>query len=119
MVTAILIPIICLYFYWLTKKEMRESNEKWLQLKKVTEEAVISGTIVDLKGQRQRFSYYRYVYVLELAIQTELKKWQVKRVIPIEKGFQIPNLTIGEFINAYGNWKEDSFHVNRIEKRAK
>ena len=46
MVTAIVIPIICFYFYWLTKKEMRESQQKWLQLKTVAEEAVISGEIV-------------------------------------------------------------------------
>lgn len=119
MVTAIVIPIICLYFFWLTKKEMRESHQKWLQLKEVHEEAVISGEIVQISGQKQRFSYYRFVYVLELAIQTERKKWQVKKLFPIEKDFQIPDLTIGEFVHIYGNWKQGDFLVNRFEKWGK
>lgn len=117
MVTAIVIPIICFYFYWLTKKEMRESQQKWLQLKSVAEEAVISGEVVQLSGQKQRYSYYRFIYVLELMIQSDIKKWQVKKVIPIERDFQIPPISLGDFVHVYGNWKEDYFQVNRIEKQ--
>lgn len=116
MVTAIVIPIICLYFFWLTRKEMRESQQKWLQLKTVAEEAVITGEVVQLSGHKQRFSYYRFIYVLELTILTESKKWQVKKIIPIERDFQIPSITLGDKVHVYGNWKENYFQVNRIEK---
>ncbi|MFO1445778.1 hypothetical protein KDN24_21780 [Bacillus sp. Bva_UNVM-123] len=115
MVTAILIPIICVYFFWLTKKELRESQQKWLQLKSVAEEAVISGKIVQISGHKQRFSYYRFIYVLEITIQSDLKKWQVKKIIPIERDFQVPNIAVGEYVHLFGNWKENYFHVNRIK----
>ncbi|MBS4189095.1 hypothetical protein KHA94_02545 [Bacillus sp. FJAT-49705] len=115
MVTAIVIPLICIYFYWLTKKEMRDSHQKWLLLKNVAEEAMISGEIVHISGQKQRFSYHRFVYVHELTIQSELKKWKVKKIIPIEKGFQISHLKIGTIVRIYGNWKKDYFVVSRIQ----
>ncbi|MDF2858769.1 MAG: hypothetical protein K0Q87_4620, partial [Neobacillus sp.] len=39
MVTAIVIPIICLYFFWLTKKEIEEHDIKWLAAGEVKQEA--------------------------------------------------------------------------------
>ncbi|QED47415.1 hypothetical protein [Cytobacillus dafuensis] len=117
MVTAIVIPLICIYFFWLSKKEMRESHQKWLLLKNVSEEAMISGEIVHIGGQKQRFSYNRFVYVLELTIQSELKKWKVKKIIPIEKNFSIPDLKTGAFVQIYGNWKKDYFVVSRIQNK--
>ncbi|MEH7122988.1 hypothetical protein V7122_24165 [Bacillus sp. JJ1532] len=116
MVTAIVIPIICIYFYWLTKKELRESNEKWLKLKNVPEEAIISGTIVNLNESKQRFSYYRYVYVMDIKIKSDHSYWDVKRMIPIDKESIIPQLNKGEMIRVFGNWKEDYFLVSRIEQ---
>lgn len=118
MVTAIVIPIICLYFYWLAKKDMEKSLQKWQELKNVPEEAVIYGEIMQVSGYKQRFSYYRFVYVLELSIQMDQRNWQVKKIIPIEKGFHPPEITKGENVVVYGNWKEEVFHISRIEKRA-
>ncbi|WNS77051.1 hypothetical protein RRV45_08720 [Bacillus sp. DTU_2020_1000418_1_SI_GHA_SEK_038] len=116
MVTAIVIPIICIYFYWVTKKEMRESHEKWLKLKNTPEEAIISGTIVNLNESRQRFSYHRFVYVIDIKIKSEYSYWDVKRLIPMDKEAEIPHLKKGGKIRVYGNWKEDYFLVNRIEQ---
>src|SRR5690606_3379915 len=88
-VTAIVIPIICIYFYLIAKKEMHESLLKWQALKNIPEETVISGKIVQVSGHKQRFSYYRFVYVLDLTIQTELKKLQLKKVIPMDQEFEV------------------------------
>lgn len=116
MVTAIVIPIICIYFYWLTKKELRASHEKWLSLKKVSEEAIISGTIVNINEGRQRFSYNRFVFVLDIKIKSDHSYWDVKKIIPLESEAVIPQFKKGEMIRVYGNWKEDYFLVNRIEQ---
>ncbi|WP_246197163.1 hypothetical protein [Cytobacillus depressus] len=115
--TAIVIPIICIYFFWVTKKELRESHEKWLQLKNVPEEAIISGTIMQLSGNKQRFSYNRFVYVLEMKVQSDYSFVNIKKVIPIEHEVEIPQIKTGETIRAFGNWKQDYFLVNRIEKK--
>ncbi|KQL18966.1 hypothetical protein LIS82_10605 [Cytobacillus solani] len=118
MVTAIVIPIICLYFYWIAKRDMRDSMEKWEDLKSVAEEAIIYGEIKEVTGSKQRFSYYRFVYILELSIQMEQRKWIVRKVIPIEKGVTMPKVEKGDYVHVYGNWKQDYFQVSRVEKRA-
>ncbi|WP_313804183.1 hypothetical protein [Cytobacillus sp.] len=118
MVTAIVIPIICLYFYWVAKKEMRTSMQEWVDLKIVPEEAIIYGEIKEVTGSKQRFSYYRFVYILELSIQMEQRRWVVRKVIPIEKGVTIPDVKKGDYVHVFGNWKGDYFQVSRIVKRA-
>lgn len=120
MVTAIVIPIIYLYFYWLTKKEMRESYAKWVELKNVPEEAIISGMIVDMNVSKQRYYYYRYVHVLDLTIQSSGKKqWKVKKMTPLMKGSHLPSVNIGDNVHLYGNWKKEFFLVSRIHVREK
>lgn len=115
MVTAIVIPIICLYFYRLTKKEMRESYIKWAELNNVPEEAIISGEIVHVSESKQRFHYHRYVHVLDLTIQSSgQKQWKVKKITPLMKEAILPFVTVGDKVHLYGNWKEDYFHVSRI-----
>ncbi|MBN8199454.1 hypothetical protein [Bacillus sp. NTK034] len=121
MVTAIVIPIICLYFFWLTKKEMREGYEKWASLQNVPEEAIISGEVVQISENRQRYNYSRYVHVLELTIQTKNStQSNLKKITPLMKNTIIPSVKIGDAVHLYGNWKDDFFHVGRIRNvRAK
>lgn len=94
---------------------MRESHEKWLQLKNVPEEAVISGLIVQLSKNKQRFSNNRFVYVLDIKIQTDHSYVNVKKIIPLEKDAEIPALKPGDSVRVFGNWKQDYFLINRIE----
>ncbi|MDF2039575.1 hypothetical protein P2R12_21805 [Cytobacillus oceanisediminis] len=116
MVTAIVIPIICLYFFWLTKKEMREGYEKWASLKNVPEEAIISGEVVQISENRQRYSYSRYVHVLELTIQTKSNRHSnIKKITPLMKNIRIPSVKIGDSVHLYGNWEDDFFQVGRIQ----
>jgi hypothetical protein len=116
MVTAIVIPIICLYFYWLTKKEMREGYEKWRSLADVPEEAIISGEVVHLSESRQRYNYSRYVHVLELTVQTKgFKHSNIKKITPLMNNTSISSVKIGDPVHLYGNWKDDFFHVGRIQ----
>jgi hypothetical protein len=116
MVTAIVIPIICLYFFWLTRKEMREGYERWANLSDVPEEAIISGEIVHLRESMQRFHYSRYVHVLELTVQTKsIKHSNIKKITPIMNKTQTPSIKIGDRVHLYGNWKDDFFQVGRIQ----
>ena len=119
MVTAIVIPIICLYFFWLTRKEMKEQDVKWLAAKNVRQEAVITGEIKSIVEEKQRFYYHRYMYVQTLKLQTASRLITAKKVNPVSKNVKIDTFTVGEVIRAYGSWDGSKFLFSHyeIEKR--
>jgi hypothetical protein len=114
MVTAILIPAIFLYFYWLTRKEMKQQDEKWLKQSSIPEEALIQGMVVEVHGQKERFYYHRFNHVLTLKIQSGNKMLPVRKVTPLTRRTSIPDVKVGETVTLYGNWKTGSFYINRI-----
>ncbi|XJZ28379.1 hypothetical protein ACF5W4_06190 [Bacillota bacterium Lsc_1132] len=116
MVTAIVIPILCIYFFWITKKEMKQQDRKWLQAGYVPEEAVFIGEIKEITNEKQRFYYNRYLFVQELKLQTETRRLTVKKVTPIKKPFGPEEFQIGEKVRVYGGFRDDHFYVNRVEK---
>jgi hypothetical protein len=115
MVTAILIPIICFYFYWVTKKDMKENEQKWINLTNIYEEAIVSGKIIQLEKTRKRFYYHRYINVLNIQLQTDTKMIHVKRVTPFTKQKDPINLKIGDHVRLYGNWHENEFQFLRFD----
>jgi hypothetical protein len=119
MVTAIVIPIICLYFYLLTKKEMKEHDEKWVKAGDVTHEAVLTGEIKSIVEEKQRFYYHRYLYVQTLQLQTSTKLITAKKITPLTRNLIIESFTIGDIIRVYGSWESNKFLFNQytIEKR--
>jgi hypothetical protein len=114
MVTAIAIPIVLAYFYWLTKKEMQENYEEWLKLEDIPEEAIVSGKIVEVHEQKERFYYHRFNHVSVLKINTGVKKVIVKKVTPLRKQASPPVFREGETVHLYGNWKQGYFSINRV-----
>ncbi|MFP5111152.1 hypothetical protein ACSU64_02015 [Bacillaceae bacterium C204] len=119
MVTAIVIPIICLYFYWLTKKEMKMNDTKWANAGHVKQEAILKGEIKSIIEEKQRFYYHRYIYVQLLKLQTETKLITVQKIMPMTKDFQRVSFNVGEVIKVYGQWEHNKFIFNeyKIEKR--
>jgi hypothetical protein len=116
MVTAIVIPIICLYFFWLTRKEMEEHDIKWLAAGEVKQEAMLTGEIKSINEEKQRFYYHRYLYVQEIKLQSDLKIVKVRKVTPIRKNIIIEPFTIGEVIRIYGSWRGSYFHFSKFEQ---
>lgn len=118
MVTAIVIPIICLYFYLVTKKEMGKQDQKWLETGKIRHESMITGEIKDRTDTKQRYYYNRYLYVQELKLQTDTKVMTVKKITPLTKDVQIEPFQTGETIRAYGSWKNNQFYFNDYDRLA-
>ncbi|MBY0144607.1 hypothetical protein [Neobacillus niacini] len=116
MVTAVVIPIICLYFFWITRKEMKLNDSKWLASADVIKEAVLSGEIKSVNMEKQRFYYHRYILVYELTLQTETKLIKAKKIIPIKNHFEADTFTIGEVVRIYGSWQGNHFHFNEYHK---
>ncbi|MEH7501649.1 hypothetical protein V7152_06315 [Neobacillus drentensis] len=119
MVTAIVIPIICLYFFWLTKKEMKENDIKWLEAGHVHQEAVLIGEIKGILEEKQRFYNHRYIYVQSLNLQTGTKLITAQKITPVTTEFSKESFNVGEVIRVYGSWDNSKFLFNQymIEKR--
>ncbi len=115
MVTAIVIPIICFYFFWITKKEMKQNDSNWLASAEVNKEAVVTGEIKSISREKQRFYYHRYIFIQELKLQTESKVISAKKIIPIRNNIKIDPFSIGEMIRIYGCWEGNHFHFSEFE----
>lgn len=115
MVTAIVIPIICLYFFWLTRKEIKENETKWLAVGNFRHESIVTGEIKSIVEEKQRFYYHRYIVVQTLKIQTAAKLVTVKKITPLTKGVKIQSFTPNEFIRVYGSWKGTTFLFSDYE----
>lgn len=115
MVTAILIPIICIYFLWLTLKEAKENEMKWLQTGTAKEEAAVFGEVLSVIKEKQRFYYHRYIIVQELAIRTESGTIKAKVITPLMKDARINDYRTGQILRVYGSWEKNWLHANRIE----
>jgi hypothetical protein len=117
MVTAIAIPIILGYFYWLTKKEMQRNYQEWIALEDITEEAIVTGKILEIHEHKERFYYHRFNHVTVLKINTGLKDLMVKKVTPLRTGAVPPTFKEGETVYLYGNWKHGYFSINRAVRK--
>ncbi|AIM17575.1 MULTISPECIES: hypothetical protein [Neobacillus] len=115
MVTAIVIPIICIYFWWLTRKEIKEHDQKWLALKNITHEAVITGEIKDITEEKQRFYYHRYIFIQTLKVQSESKTITAKKITPITKDMKTDQFIVGNKVRFFGCWEGSTFIFNHYE----
>ncbi|OIK14067.1 hypothetical protein BIV60_13210 [Bacillus sp. MUM 116] len=116
MITLIVVPIIILFFYLRTKKEMREQDVKWRALANIPQEAILIGQIKNINEEKQRFYYHRYIYVQEFKLQTETRQVIVKKLTPITKAAVIEKFTVGEFLKVFGTWEGTHFIINHFER---
>lgn len=116
MVAAIVIPILFIYFFWITKREIKEQALKWLHAGDVPDEAIFTGKIIEVITDKQRFYYNRYIFVQELKFQTETRLMAVRKVTPITKHFNPENFNIGENLRIYGGFRDGHFYINHVEK---
>ncbi|PLS16560.1 hypothetical protein CVD28_15870 [Bacillus sp. M6-12] len=115
MVTAIVIPIICLYFYYITKKEMREQEAKWHAVGNIREEAAVSGEIVSITSEKEKYYYHRYIYNQHIILRTKSGNIHLIKKEPAKQ--KVPQLPFHEQqrIMAFGTWENSRFLVNRIQ----
>lgn len=116
MVTAVVIPIILLYFYWLTRKEMKHKEEEWLKIGDVIEEAYISGKIISAQNEVSRYYYHRQILVQELTLQCDTKIIKAQKRLPYTTKTKVETIPEGENVKLYGQWDKQSFLYNRLEK---
>lgn len=119
MVPAIVIPIICLYFYWLTRKEMKEHDKKWLATGSVLHESILTGEIKSIVEEKQRFYYHRYIFIQTLQLQTADRLITAKKTTPITSNTQMVSFQTGECIRVFGSWEGSKFLFSDYEEVTK
>jgi len=116
LVTAIVIPIIIIYFYIISKRELQSHTEQWLALEDVYEEAIVTGKIHQINLRKERFYYHRYIHIVELTLINNQTTTVVSKITPIVKGKVFTNdFQLGDKVRVYGNWKVGHFRFGRYE----
>ncbi|WP_071459328.1 hypothetical protein [Bacillus massilinigeriensis] len=116
MVTAIVIPIILFYFYRKTMNEIKRHDKEWEAMETFSEEASVTGVVLDASSYKERYYLYRYNHVLSFRIRCGQNIIVVKKTIPIKNGINLPTVQKGEKLLLFGRWEERYFQVNRIVK---
>jgi hypothetical protein len=113
MVTAIVIPIICIYFFWVTRKERRKSEAEWRNIGMVSEEAVIEGKVTALHLEKQQYYHHLHVWVLEIRLQAAAETITARKLQAADQDFRNPGFKEGECVILFGKWLKDIFIINR------
>lgn len=116
MVTAIVIPILILYFYWITKKEKAKQLREWEMLDHVRLEARIQGTITDLSTVKKRYYHEMYMMVTTIRLQTNDRTVPVLLRQPFTQDWKEINLQSGNTVLVEGQWEKDMFIAGNIKE---
>jgi hypothetical protein len=114
LVTAIVIPILIAYFYYLTKKERKKYVEQWMNVGKVREEAWIKGKVIDIQEKKERYYHHYFIYVIDVTLQDGHKKIVARIQIPATEQIEPPTFSHGEDIICYGEWKNKLFMFEKF-----
>ncbi|OZM58475.1 hypothetical protein CIB95_02595 [Lottiidibacillus patelloidae] len=118
-VTAIVIPIIILYFYYLSRREIKKKLESWLNVGTVSEDVQLEGTISTIFTELEQFYHGKYVWSCELKVKTSDSVVKVKMKKPYVDNFTSPSLEKGRPVICNGIWKDGVFLANKIELKAR
>jgi hypothetical protein len=112
MVAAIVIPLIFLYFLYITIKERKQQYSKWLNLEHVKEEAYLSGKVIQV-SRNEKFIGKHLVSITTLLLQDKVKVHKAVRKLPKTNSFHPFTIEEGTYIRCYGYWDQDLFIFNR------
>ncbi|WP_404432796.1 hypothetical protein [Sutcliffiella horikoshii] len=114
MVTAIVIPILIGYFYWITIKEAKKQKERWKNVSMVPSEAIVEGTILSLHTEKKRF--YHQLYILETSFRIQNQK-EIATVVykqPFTPTSTPPPYSKGDMLQVVGSWDGELFLAGEI-----
>ncbi|MGY3714043.1 hypothetical protein ACWE42_00795 [Sutcliffiella cohnii] len=120
MVTAIVIPILIIYFYFLAKKNRKKYKEKWLSITEIKEESVIIGEVKDVFYEKKRFYYDFHIMITHIVIYKDGKTTRVERRERLTKEWTKSPPYAGDFVKLIGYWEGKTFIFNgykRIDKQ--
>ncbi|TYS61480.1 hypothetical protein FZC74_04155 [Sutcliffiella horikoshii] len=114
MVTAIVIPILIGYFYWITIKEAKKQKERWKNVSMVPSEARVEGTILSLHTEKKRFYHKMYILETTCRIQNHTGITTVVYKQPYITECNPPPYTNGDVLQIVGRWDGELFLAGEI-----
>ncbi|WP_226681105.1 hypothetical protein [Sutcliffiella horikoshii] len=120
MVTAIVIPILIGYFYWITIKEAKKQKEIWKNVSMVPSEARVEGTILSLHTEKKRFYHQMYILETTYRIQNQTGITTVVYKQPLTPSSHPPSYSNGDILQFVGRWDGELFlagEINLIKKK--
>jgi hypothetical protein len=117
MVTAIVIPILILYFFFSVINERRKHFYSWKELSNINEEAILSGEIRQVVTSVETYVGKYKIFIVRLLIQSSHhSNLQVIQKQPIIDNSEISNpFKEGQFITCSGVWEGKTFLISRFE----
>ncbi|MEA3318840.1 MAG: hypothetical protein U9Q88_02350 [Bacillota bacterium] len=109
MVTAIVIPILIGYFYWITKNEAKKQKERWKNLSHVPSEARVEGKLLSIHTENKRF--YHQLYLLETTCRIQNDNGLITVVYrqPFTTTSNPPSFSKGDQLQIVGSWDGEVF----------
>lgn len=117
MVTAIVVPILIVYFYWVTKKEAKKQKERWKNLTKVPSESRLEGKILFIHTEKKRFYHQLYALETTCRIQNYTRIVTVVYKQPYTPSSASPDLSNGDMLLAVGSWEGEVFLAGEMISR--
>ena len=117
MVTAIVVPILIVYFYWVTKKEAKKQKERWKNLTKVPSESRLEGKILFIHTEKKRFYHQLYTLETTCRIQNHTRIVTVVYKQPYTPSSASPDLSNGDMLQAVGSWEGEVFLAGEMISR--
>ncbi|WP_096154760.1 MULTISPECIES: hypothetical protein [Bacillus] len=115
MVTAVVIPILIIYFWWISVKEIKKQKKRWLSVSEVKEESILDGVIKGISNKRERFYYHYFIKITEIKLSHQNKIVSTQIKMPDTPDWQQPTLKVGDQLRLIGLWHENVFIVSRWE----
>jgi hypothetical protein len=115
MVAAIVIPIIFLYFLYISMNERKRRIEKWQQIGDIKEETFISGKVIQSYTLTKRFVGKHYISETILLIKSEYETYKAILKLPITPTFQAIQIDDDSLITCYGYWGNKTFYFCRYK----
>lgn len=114
MVTAVVIPVLILYFYWITRKEAAKQKKRWENLRDIPLESRVEGKVKNLHTEKKRFYHQFYTLDTTIRIQNRDKTIDILYRQPYTQSTTPPFLTKGEVIIVNGRWENNLFQAGEI-----
>ncbi|WP_339145696.1 MULTISPECIES: hypothetical protein [unclassified Sutcliffiella] len=114
MVTAIVIPVLILYFYWITRKEAAKQKARWENLCDIPLESRVEGKVVDLHTEKKHFYHQLFTLDTTIRIQNINKTITIVYKQPYTESNSPPSLMPGDELMIHGMWEDDLFRAGEI-----
>jgi hypothetical protein len=113
MIAAIVIPIIFLYFLYITIKERKRRIEKWQQIGTIKEETFLRGKVIQSFTRSKRYIGNYFVSETTLLIKNETDTYKAIITVPITPTLQAVQINNETTITCFGYWDKKNFIFSR------